>query len=117
MLTCIATIEDFTVGDIYYRRLQSCPVEAVNLFGVRREEAGLSGRCVIDGIKCLVSAKEGGDSGSSFLKGSDDSVWLWTFMSQITISTSRPRKNQIGATIYGCAEVTPLGPSSACARR
>lgn len=84
MLTCIATIEDFTVGDIYYHRLQPCLVEAVNLFGVRREEAGLSGRCVIDGIKCLVSVEEGGDCGLSFLKGTDNNVWLWTFMFQIT---------------------------------
>lgn len=48
----------FTVRDIYYHRLQSCPVEAVDLFGVRPEEAGLSSRCVIDGIKCLVSAED-----------------------------------------------------------
>lgn len=62
MCTCIATIEDFTDKGIYYHRLQSCLVEAVNLFGVRSEEAGLSSRCVIDGIKCLVSAKEGGNT-------------------------------------------------------
>lgn len=55
MLTCIATIEDFTVRDSYNQRLRS-GVEGVKLFGVRPEEAGLSGRCVIDGIKCLVSA-------------------------------------------------------------
>lgn len=74
MLTCIATIEDFTVRDIYYHRLQqSGPVEAVNLFGVRLEEAGLSSRCMIGRIKCFVSAKEGGDGGLSFLKGTDDS--------------------------------------------
>lgn len=87
-LACIATVEGFTVGHIYYHSQQSCLVEAVHLFGVRPEEAGLSSRRVIDRIKCLVSAKGVGNSGLSFLKGADDSVWLRTFMFQMTISSS-----------------------------
>lgn len=52
-LTCIATMEDFTVWDIYYQ--WTCLWWEL--------EAGLSSQWVIDGIKCYVPATGGGNSG------------------------------------------------------
>lgn len=89
-LACITTIGDFTVRCVHSDSQQSYLMEAVNLFGVRPEEAGLSSRCVIGRIKCLVSAKGVGDSGLSLPKATGDSIWFWTFVYQIMVSSFSP---------------------------
>lgn len=65
-------------------------MEAVNPFGVRPEEAGLSGRCVIGRIKCLVSAKGVGNSGLWLPRATGDSIGFWTFIFQIMVSSFSP---------------------------
>lgn len=67
----------------------------------RPEEAGLSSRCVIDRIKCLVSVIEGGNSGLSSLKGTDGSIQCWEF-------SFSPCKYQTGAICSSWSEFNKI---------